>query len=76
MAAPMMNTETTCQGFRCEAQATDSRTRADGTSYACCDEHAAHFDAYQRRTAGYSPAFLAEMEAEARAERELEGRVS
>jgi hypothetical protein len=72
----MMNTETTCQGWRCEDPATTERTRDDGTTFACCDEHARGFDAHQRRTAGYSPAFLAEMEAEGRAERELEGRVS
>jgi hypothetical protein len=72
----MMNTETTCQGWRCEAPATAERTKDDGTTYSCCAEHAGHFDAHQRRYAGYSPAFLAEMEAEARAEHALESRVS
>jgi hypothetical protein len=67
---------TTCQGYECEARATTTRVKDDGATYSCCDSHADHFDAYQRRTAGYSAAFLAEMEAEGRAERELESRVS
>ena len=65
-----------CEGFRCEATATDSRIRANGQTFDCCVEHADHFDAHQARTAGFSPAFLAEMEAESRAEQALESRVS
>ena len=65
-----------CEGFRCEAIATDSRTRANGAEFHCCEEHADFFDAHQRRTAGFSPEFLAEMAAESRAEQALESRVS
>jgi len=72
----MEATTTTCEGYRCDEQATTTRTKDDGSTYQCCDTHAGHFDAHQRRFAGFSPAFLAEMEAEGRAERELEGRVS
>lgn len=68
----MMSTETTCQGWRCEAPATTHRTKADRSRYDCCDEHAATFDAVTKRQAQMTP----ELMAEARAERALEDRVS
>jgi len=73
----MSTTATTnCEGFRCEATATDSRIRVNGQTFHCCAEHADFFDAHTARTAGFSREFLAEMEAEAAAERALESRVS
>lgn len=62
---------TACQGFRCEATATDSRVRADGSTFHCCDEHAVNFDAVTARNAAMAP-----FAAEARAEQALESRVS
>lgn len=68
----MMNTETPCQGWRCEDAATQHRTRIDGRRFDCCDFHARNFDVVSKRDANVTPEMLAEM----RAERELESRVS
>lgn len=68
----MMNTETTCQGWRCEAPATTHRTKVNGQRFDCCADHAANFDAVSARNAAMTP----ELIAEARAEQALESRVS
>lgn len=67
-------TTTPCHGWKCEAEATESRDE----HYFCAD-HAANYDYAMRREAEmarFSPELRAELEREARAENRAEARVS